>query len=442
MSVGDTQDQAPGAGPAPKKHPWRRRIKIFLLTVIVISFVLRITMIFALPLVLLRVGRFYGIDIKSTRQSLAIMGGQAALYNVKIYPKGGGDLLFAADYVHGEIIPWRLLTGKLHVLRAEADGVDLIVLRTSDGRIPLLEQLASRQTAPSKATSTPTQIDFTSPLNVEALRLNRVRAQICDDAVTPRLDTSFTMDLRVSHLGSPQGTPVEFEIDAYADRVLDSLRIDGTATASGKNLDAKAKLVMKGLHGKPLAGYLQPLGLKPVADSIAMEANATLKARPLPAPSQAVSASCAVDHIVVSADEQEFATLPMLKIDADRVDATGAQISNVEVEGGRFSGARDARYSAALFRWAAGNVEAATADYDAFLAKWPDDARVPGIQFDVVRMFQERAARQIRFVFTSDAHYGLTTRTHALTVRERLWNTATWGASATVSLTPPRLTHN
>src|SRR5712671_1757174 len=34
------------------------------------------------------------------------------------------------------------------------------------------------------------------------------------------------------------------------------------------------------------------------------------------------------------------------------------------------------------------------------------------------------------------------TRTHTLTVRERLWNTATWGASATVSLTPPRLTHN
>jgi len=52
-------------------------------------------------------------------------------------------------------------------------------------------------------------------------------------------------------------------------------------------------------------------------------------------------------------------------------------------------GARDARYSAALFRWASGNVEAAAADYDAFVAKWPDDKRVPGIQFDVVRMFQE-----------------------------------------------------
>src|SRR5947207_1399978 len=164
MSVGDTQDQAPGAGPAPKKHPWRRRIKITALTVIVISFVLRITMIFALPLVISRVGRFYGIDIKSNRQSLAIMGGQAALWNVKIYAKGGGDLLFAADYVHGEIIPWKLLVGKLDVLRAEADGVDLIVLRTSDGRIPLLEQLASRPATPSKATNTPREIDFTSPL--------------------------------------------------------------------------------------------------------------------------------------------------------------------------------------------------------------------------------------------------------------------------------------
>ena len=35
------------------------------------------------------------------------------------------------------------------------------------------------------------------------------------------------------------------------------------------------------------------------------------------------------------------------------------------------------------------------------------------------------------------------TRTMTMTVRERLWNTAGWGDSATVSLTPARaLTHN
>src|SRR4051794_32923839 len=269
MSGVDTTEATQGAGQTPAPRRWRRRIKITAITVIVVALVLRIVMIFVLPAVISRVGGFYGLDIKSDRQSLAVIGGRAELWNVKIYPKGSGDLLFAADYVHGEILPWKLLVGKLHVLRAEADGVNLIVLRTSDGRIPLLEQLASRRASTPAPSNAPAQIDFTSPLIVEALRFTKVRAQIVDDAVTPRLDTSFTMDLRVSHLGAPQGTPVNFEIDAYAERVLDSLRIEGTATAAGKNLDARARLVMRGLHGKPLAGYLQPLGLKPVADSIA-----------------------------------------------------------------------------------------------------------------------------------------------------------------------------
>src|SRR5437763_16317313 len=100
MSVADTQEQAQGAGQAPAPRRWRRRIKVGAITLIVVAIALRIVMIFALPAVISRVGGFYGLDIKSDRQSLAVIGGQAGLWNFKIYPRGGGHLLFAASSVH------------------------------------------------------------------------------------------------------------------------------------------------------------------------------------------------------------------------------------------------------------------------------------------------------------------------------------------------------
>ena len=161
-----------------------------------------------------------------------------------------------------------------------------------------------------------------------------------DDAVSPKVDTSFDMNLRVNHLGA-QSDPTQFEIDIWADKVLDSLRIEGTAKASARNLDATARLFMRGLHPTPLAGYLLPLGFKPMADSIGMEANATLKAGPEPAPSQALAATCSIDHVRFSADEVDFATLASIRINANDIDLRGAKISTVDIEGGRFEAARD-----------------------------------------------------------------------------------------------------
>jgi TolA-binding protein len=83
-------------------------------------------------------------------------------------------------------------------------------------------------------------------------------------------------------------------------------------------------------------------------------------------------------------------------------------------------GARDARYSAALFRWASGDAHAAAADYDAFVTTWPDDPRVPGIRFDVVRMFQEAGlhehalARARALVGEADPARGLFARTKVI----------------------------
>src|SRR5438552_9783830 len=196
MSITDERDSTVAPATAPKKRRWRRRFKIAAIAIALLVIAFRVVMIFALPAVLSRVARYYDLDIQCQRESLAMMGGNMGLYGVKVYPRGGGDPIFTADYVHGEIVPWELLKGKLHVLRAEADGVDLTLQRTSDGRIPLLEKIASRPTTqPASPTAQPTSIDFTSPLILEALRLNKVRAHLRDDAVSPKLDAQLDMDV-------------------------------------------------------------------------------------------------------------------------------------------------------------------------------------------------------------------------------------------------------
>ena len=214
---------------------------------------------------------------------------------------------------------------------------------TADGHVPLLEKIASHATTqPGPNAASPSQIDFTSPLTVEALWLNKVCAEIKDDAVSPKLDASLTMDLRVTHPPAPQGTPLEFEMDAWADRMLDSLHVQGTATGTGRNLDATGKVYLRGLHAKPLAGYLVPLGLKPVADSIGMEADATLKARLL-SPSSAIAATCAINNVCMTADDLDFATLASITIDAAEVDPRSMKMASIVLDRGKFVAGRDVR---------------------------------------------------------------------------------------------------
>src|SRR4051812_48740616 len=94
-----------------KPKSWKRRLKIAFFTLLTCVFVLRIIVILALPAVLAKVASFYDLDLKYDRASLALIGGNAALTNVKVYARSGGEPIFTADYLHGEILPFELLTG-------------------------------------------------------------------------------------------------------------------------------------------------------------------------------------------------------------------------------------------------------------------------------------------------------------------------------------------
>jgi hypothetical protein len=122
-----------------------------LVAVILLAFVFRLALFFLLRPTLGRISKAYGINITFDRQELTLLGGDVGLWGLKITPKNSSEPLLVCDYVRGHVSPTDLIMAQLHVLRAEADGVELTLDRTSDGRIPLLDTLAAATSKPSPA---------------------------------------------------------------------------------------------------------------------------------------------------------------------------------------------------------------------------------------------------------------------------------------------------
>ncbi len=256
----------------PKKPGrWRRRFIGAAVVLIAFAVVVRIVIWAALPTVLRKTAAFYDLDLNYERLSFSSLDGEVAIWHLNVMPRGGGETIASTDYVHGQISVMKLLHGKLDVWRAEADGVDLAVTRNADGTVPLIERFMSSSAATKRAAATPSgRIDLTPPAAIDAFRLQHVRAHVRDLSVSPPLDTVTALDLRVSDVGSAL-RPTQFEVDISSDPILDSMLIEGEGRASGATLDANVRIRVRGLHGKPAAGYLAPLGIQPVAESIDMK---------------------------------------------------------------------------------------------------------------------------------------------------------------------------
>ncbi|HSV12746.1 MAG TPA: DUF748 domain-containing protein, partial [Tepidisphaeraceae bacterium] len=340
---------APAAPKSPKKpNRWRRRGAIAVIALVVLGFAARILLPLTLPMVLRRIAGNYGLTCQYDRLELNLLSGDAGIWGVEFRPKEGGDAVVQADYAHGNLSVLHLLRGRLDVWRVEADGVDVNVEREADGRIPLLERFISRTTtaaapsAPSPAAASsaaPKPIDLTSPLKVEAFRLQHLRLHVRDRSLTPALDTVLAMDLRLSNLGSPT-RPAHFEMNVECDPMLDSLQIDGEGHSGGKTLDATINVLARGIRLKPLAAYLQPLGIRPVADGITLRASGRVRTAPT-ANDNGFAGALVLDKVSATADQQEALALDRLSLDATSIDNTSIRLSRLALDGVRAIADRD-----------------------------------------------------------------------------------------------------
>jgi hypothetical protein len=308
-----------------------------------------------------------------------------------------GRPLVELEYVRATISPLALLTGKLEVWRVQADGIELNIERSADGKLPAIDHLIETAglnkpadakpaaASAAKGSDKPAAIDLSAPLTVDAFRLQHVRLNFIDNTVKPALETTIRLDLRVSDIGVA-GKPARLEMEVACDPLLDVLRVEGEARSSGAALDAQFHMALRGLHAKPRAQFIEPLGIRPLAESISATANGRLtttaaglakaaadliaatrpttastqsspatKASPAtqatPAdpvfahvkPAESLACKLTLSNLSLWADEQEVASCRSVTVDATKLNAATAEVASIIVEGVRGRAARSER---------------------------------------------------------------------------------------------------
>lgn len=355
-----------------KKRSWKRRIGITLVALLIAGILFRIALQVAFPIVLKKIAAGYGLDADYDRLQISLTGGDVALGRLSFTPIGSAKPLAKTDYLRATISPFKLFVGKLEVWRVEVDGIDVNLVRTADGKIPALDRILQQFATPAAtAAKEPvpsigiTPIDLTSPLQIEGFRLQHVRLHVKDQSLSPPLDAMAQIDIRVSDIGSAI-RPTRFEVNVYSDPLLDSLSVEGEGRAAGASLEANVTVALKGLHLRPLTGYLAPFGIKPVADALSARMSGTLTTtaaglmqaatqlaagtRPTatPAsrfaadakPAEALAFNLNLTNLSLLADGEEAAAVDSLVIDATKLNTVGASIASVLINGVRASALR------------------------------------------------------------------------------------------------------
>lgn len=341
MSQDTASSSTPSEPPAPakkadekpKRGRWRRRLFKTIFALVLFFVVIRVGVFFLLAMTLRKVANFYDLDLTYGRQEITVLGGDAGLWDVKVSRRGENKPFLEADYVHGNLSVMALLRTHIEIWRMEADGVRLDVTREADGKVPLLElvmaHLSGKSVANKPASNQP--LELGSPFKIDALRLHRFRARISDLAVTPAFQDTLYADVRVSDLRNPE-KPTSIEADVWSDEVLTALRFNGTGTAEGRVVKLDASFRGGGLNLGPVAQYLQPLGLNPVARSIDWAGTLKLSTDAGATP-DSITANVRIADVTARADTKEVVAVQAIDIAAKSIDAKGVKLSDLAIDG-------------------------------------------------------------------------------------------------------------
>lgn len=343
-----TSSASPSPQPSEKKkrRTWKQRLKIAAIVVVVAALLIRVGLNLLLPTVVRKVANAYDLDCTYERMSLGLLSGNAHIWNLELRPSSGGDSIIRADYIQGSISTPNLFRGRLVVYRAEVDGVDIIVDREPDGSVPLLQRLlSSPEDAPISVEPEPETesgelqpLNLQPPLRIDAVRLSHVTATFRDRSVTPTFETTVRTSLRVSDVGST-GSPARFEMEVTADPVLDALIINGVMHSTPTSMDADLDVRVRGLHPQPVTQYLLPLGIRPIAEDITLQAQAKLTAEAIP-DSTDLTAKLTVSGISAEVDHATWASLESITLNARRINPTEIELGQLRIETGRASAQR------------------------------------------------------------------------------------------------------
>ena len=343
-----TAENTPRKTPKPvltRGQIWWRRIRRTIIALLVLLLVARLALTLILPSAIRKAGEYYGLRTEYGRAKLGLLGGYAAIWDVRITPAEGGEAVATADFCEAAISPWALLRGKLIVWRVGADGVTANVERLADGRVPLLEKFAS---PPAKVAPAPAgekrELDLAAPLQVEAFRLSNVSAHLRDLSVTPPFDAVIRTSIRVSDIGN-ENRPASVDITVQSAGILEDLRLSGTAQSRGREVNAELNMIGRGLSLQQLAGYLAPLGFAAHGRPLDLTGQMTIATTAVEGTLDALKGEATFNSIRLHDGERDALRIATIKlspsyIGPDRLDLGKMEIADVTVEASRTQDSR------------------------------------------------------------------------------------------------------
>ena len=352
-SATPTSDAVPTPAASKPRRTWKRRLVRLAIFAVVASVILRICLTLLFGTVVSKVASFYGLRVEYDRKEIALLSGDAGLWKLKIFNQDSIEALVSADYVRGNISTLALLTGRLHVWRLEADGAEVDLERTPDGHLPTLELVLKNLVTPAATGSNAVEnasdkeidkaarpIDFRSPFQVDAIRVQHLKVNWHDRALSPQVNVSVSMNLRISELRSE--LPVRIEGEVWSDQLLDVMRFEGQSMADGRKLDLAARVSGRGLNLRPLAPYLRAAGIDPSSQGLDWSGKLTIATDAGPTPTGIKGTLVLSDIESREASGEPFA-MKKLELVADSIDASGARFSKLAISGVRVAVQIDAK---------------------------------------------------------------------------------------------------
>ena len=329
----------PAQAPARPRRRWRRWLRNGAIGLVLLLVIVRFAGVALLPSILDKVVRGFGLTCSIGRLEVSLLSGEVELAHVAVAPIEGGEPILALGYVRADVSVSSLLVGNLVVRRLELDGLDALVERDADGRLALEKRVAAHVGSATSAAPDPPKksggpgADASSSklpsVSIEALRVAHVHIHVRDASVAPPLDAKLELDVSVLDvaLNALATRPGRIELQVAIPPLLDSLRVEGQARLDGTG---ELTLALDRLHLEPLAPYLEPLGIRPVARELSFGLGLTGHV-------EGTAAVFSLQNVALTADGKEALALDTLGVSIRAFEKDRIEVARVLVDGVRAS---------------------------------------------------------------------------------------------------------
>ena len=361
------QETTIGAEEAVRKPLWRRirwgrLLKRLAIGSVVVLILARVLLPFVLPSIVARVAKGQGLHVKYDRLDLSVLTGHLELWDVHVRPLDATEAtkdassqaadaaaLSQLEFLNVDLDVSALFGGELRAHRVEIDGLDVYARRASvadgwewEGLPAFQPKETDSATEKEQETDTdePGPFAFDLPFTVDAIRLQHLQLHVHDSAPSPAFEGKLELNVRISDLGVDEQA-ARIEVFAHSHQFLDSLSVNAAVSLQGPEANINAEFALHGLRGGPIATYLAPLGLQPIAEAVDIEGRANLNTRSAQEEDLAISIDASLNDLRWSADGESQARLDAVTVRVPHFSGHAIATSEVLVQGGLVHAARN-----------------------------------------------------------------------------------------------------